>query len=126
MPDLDDVPAEIDRDWEFYSRPQVEQLADGSWRARYPVADWSVTAETRQAVIETLIAEDLRRVKEDPGYSVRKFKALHRHLTEPIPGVYAITHEQGERARASGNPQAEFERIANKIDAQNGYSTPPN
>jgi hypothetical protein len=121
MPDLDDVPAEVEQDWEFYSRPQFEQLADGSWRARYPVADWSVTAETRQAAVETLIAEDLRKVKEDPGYSVRKFKALHRHLIEPIPGVYAITREQGERARASGDPQAEFERIANEIDAQNGY-----
>jgi hypothetical protein len=103
---------------EFYSRPQVEQLADKSWRAHYPASDWSVTADSRESVIERLKLEDQRRLKEQPDYGVTRFKALRRHLVEPIPGVYAITREEGERIRATQDPQAEFERIADEIDAE--------
>ncbi|HME76446.1 MAG TPA: hypothetical protein VKI00_12570 [Mycobacterium sp.] len=106
---------------EFYSRPQVEQLADKSWRAHYPASDWSVTAESRESVIERLKLEDQRRLKEQPSYGVTRFKALHRHLIEPIPGVYAITREEGERIRATQDPQAEFERIADEMDRQAGH-----
>jgi hypothetical protein len=108
----------LENDMEFYSRPQVEQLADNSWRAHYPASDWSVTAESRESVIEKLKLEDQRRLKEQPGYGVTRFKALRRHLSEPIPGVYAITREEGERIRATQDPQAEFERIANEMDAE--------
>jgi hypothetical protein len=112
----EDIP--IEEDMEFYSRPQVEQLIDKSWRAYYPASDWSVTAENRESVIEKLKLEDQRRLKEQPGYGVTRFKALHQHLIDPIPGVYAISHEEGERIRATQDPHAEFERIANEIDAE--------
>lgn len=106
-----------DEDMEFYSRPQFERLSDGSWRAHYPASDWSVIGETRESAIEKLKLEHQRRVKEQPGYLAAEYNALRRHLIEPIPGVYAFTREEGERVRASQDPQAELERIANELDA---------
>jgi hypothetical protein len=101
----------------FYTRPQVEQLPDGSWRAYNPASDWSVTAETQEAAIAELSREDQRRGKEEPGYMVRNYEALRRHLVEPIPGVYAISNEEAERIRLTPDPEAEFERIADEMDA---------
>jgi hypothetical protein len=103
----------------FYSRPQVEQLSDGSWRAYYPASDWSITAASREAAIAKLQAEDQRRAKEQPSYTIERYKALRRHLTEPIPGVYAISREEAERIRSTADPQAEFNRIADEMDAGN-------
>lgn len=101
----------------FYSRPQVEQLPNGSWAAHYPASDWSITAESRESAIKKLQLEDQRRSKEQPGYTIERYKALRRHLVEPIPGVYAISREEAERIRSTPDPQAEFNRVANEMDA---------
>jgi hypothetical protein len=101
----------------FFSRPQLEQLPDGSWRAHYPASDWSITAVSRDAAIAKLQLEDQRRNKEQPGYTVMRYTALRRHLIEPIPGVYAISQEEAERIRSTPDPQAEFNRIADEMDA---------
>jgi len=103
----------------FYSRPQLEQLANGSWRGYYPASDWSITAASREAAIEKLQLEDQRRAKEQPGYMIERYKALCRHLTEPIPGVYAVSSEEAERIRSTSDPQAEFNRVADEMDAGN-------
>lgn len=102
----------------FYSRPQIEQLPDGSWHAQYPASDWSVTAESRAAAIEKLQRQDQRRAKEQPDYMIERYKALRRHLVEQIPGVYAIPHDEAERIRESPDPEAEFNRIADEMDAE--------
>lgn len=103
----------------FYTRPQVEQLPDGSWRAYHPASDWSITAPSREAAIAKLQLEDQRRSKEQPDYMTGRYKALRRHLTEPIPGVYAISLEEAERIRSTPDPHAEFNRIADEMDAGN-------
>jgi hypothetical protein len=59
--------------------------------------NWSVTADTRAAAIEQLRAEDIRRAQSQPGYIVARQEALSRHLTDPIPGVYAIPMRVAER-----------------------------
>jgi hypothetical protein len=103
----------------FYCRPQVEQLQDGTWRGRYPTADWSVVAEDRKSAIEQLKLEEQRRVREQPGYMAEQYRAMRRHLIAPIPGVYAFEKEVGERIRQSPNAEPEFERLADEMDAGN-------
>ncbi|WP_156764829.1 hypothetical protein [Mycobacterium sp. 1081908.1] len=103
----------------FYSRPQLEELPDGSWRAYYPASDWSITAASRDAAIAKLQLEDQRRSQEQPDYTATRYRALRRHLIEPIPGVYAISQEEAERIRSTPDPQAEFNRIADEMDAGN-------
>jgi hypothetical protein len=103
----------------FYSRPQVEQLPDGSWRAYYPASDWSITAESREAAIAKLQREDQRRSKEQPAYMAERYETLRRHLVGPIPGVYAISREEAERIRLMPDPQVEFNRVADEMDAGN-------
>jgi hypothetical protein len=103
----------------FYSRPQVERLPDGSWVGQYPAADWSITADSRESVITKLQLEDQRRSQEQPGYTIARYEALRRHLIEPIPGVYAISREEAERIRSTPDPQAEFNRVADEMDAGN-------
>jgi len=103
----------------FYSRPQVEKLPNGSWHACYPAADWSITAPSREEAIAKLQLEDQRRSKEQPDYMIRRYKALRRHLTEPMPGVYGISREEAARIGSAPDPQAEFNRVADEMDAGN-------
>jgi hypothetical protein len=116
MAESEDRPSGVDGIG-FFVRPQVEQLPDGSWRAFYPASDWSVTAENKDAAIAELSREDQRKGKEEPGYMVQNYETLRRHLIEPIPGVYAIREKEAERIRYGPNPQAEFNRIADEMDA---------
>jgi hypothetical protein len=108
---------DTDVDVGFYCRPQVEQLQDGSWRGRYPTADWSVVAGDRESAIEKVKQEDQRRLREQPGYMARQYQVMRQHLIEPISGVYAFSKELGGRIRESPNAEVGFERIADEMDA---------
>ena len=79
--------------------------------------NWSVTADTRAAAIEQLRAEDIRRAQSQPGYIVARQEALSRHLTDPIPGVFAIPMRVAERFMGTPGEQAELDRIADDMDA---------
>ena len=66
---------------------QLEQLADGSWRAHYAGVEWSVTGVTREAAVARLQAEDQRRVETDPEYRNELFRLAQRAEVDPAPGV---------------------------------------
>jgi hypothetical protein len=51
----------IERGVAFTFRPHVGQLDDGSWRARYPAADWSATRVSRAHAIANLADAALNR-----------------------------------------------------------------
>jgi len=73
----------------FMFIPQTLELAGGSWEAFYPGDEWSVTAESREAAIEKLKAEELQRV-QDPDRRTRRETIKRQHLVTPVPGVYAM------------------------------------
>jgi hypothetical protein len=104
-------------DFAFYSRPQLERLADRSWQAHYPAMDWSITAESREEAIEQLKQEDMRRAESVPNYIVARQAALSKHLTNPIPGVYAIPMSMIEQFMGTRDEQTELNRIADEMDA---------
>jgi hypothetical protein len=72
--------------------PQVNQ-SGGSWTARYPGADWSVSDSTRELALQRLREEFIRRQNagDDPlDYADEIFR---RHLQDPVPEVYAVDNE---------------------------------
>jgi hypothetical protein len=65
--------------------PEIDEH-DGSWTARYPGESWSVTADSRQLVIEKLFAEHERRAPTRE--SLDSLLALvDQSRIAPIPGV---------------------------------------
>ncbi|MCH9732001.1 MAG: hypothetical protein K0U84_20400 [Actinomycetia bacterium] len=97
--------------------PQVSERADGTWEARYPAADWSVTADTRESALAKLGDSLLERRGSDSEVDWQ-LAAVRRHLAEgPVPGVYAIPLEVNERIMNSADPQAALDEVLKQIDA---------
>jgi hypothetical protein len=53
-----------ERNAAFIFRPIVSQQLDGSWRACYPGAEWSVTAASSTAAAQKLHAAQLERLND--------------------------------------------------------------
>jgi hypothetical protein len=81
-----------DRRYAFHLQPQLER-SSGTWTARYPEADWSVSAPSKEQALQRLGEEFIRRQNagEDPlAYAEAVYR---RHLRDPVPGVYAVDNE---------------------------------
>lgn len=104
--------------------PQVSRSEDGTWQARYPAADWSVTGETREAALEHLhdIALERRGTENENTWQL---DAVRTHLTNgPVPGVYEIPLEVNERIMSSPDPKAALDAVIQQIDDQRTNQTP--
>jgi len=77
------------RRWAFRMTPQCEETDDG-WRASYPGADWSVSAQSEEEARQKFADEVARR--RNAGEQPKGFEAAiyREHLRRPIPGVYAM------------------------------------
>ncbi|MGH3559097.1 MAG: hypothetical protein ACRDTK_16670 [Mycobacterium sp.] len=73
--------------------PLITQQDDGSWRAQYPESDWHVTAETEEAAKAKIREEAERRLNAGQSSTGTPVDILERHLTHPVPGVYAMDTE---------------------------------
>ena len=92
----------------FIVRPIVSEQPDGSWRARYPEAEWSVTAASSTDAMHKLHAAQLDRLT-DPRSAHWQLIALRQHLDHgPVPGVYEIPadryHHQQRRSAGRAKP----------------------
>ncbi|MDI3312930.1 MAG: hypothetical protein QJR12_01165 [Mycobacterium sp.] len=74
-------------------RPLITQANDGQWRAQYPGLTWHVTASSEQAAADEITKEALRRLDAGQDDAQPPHDLLKRHLTNPIPGVYALDRE---------------------------------
>jgi len=72
--------------------PQLEQ-SGGSWTARYPEADWSVSAPTEEQVRQRLGEEVVRRQGAGENALAYADDVYRRHLRAPVAGVYAMKNE---------------------------------
>lgn len=106
QPDLDAIMRE--RGSAFVFSPQVAREPDGSWRAQYPVATWSVLASTESAAREALAA----RMRGPGAGGDWQVAAVHEHLTHgPVAGVYEIDLDTNERIMTADNPQAALNAV---------------
>jgi hypothetical protein len=92
-PDDDPELEALYQQYAVHIRPLITQTSPDEWRGQYPGQSWHVTASSEQAAGEEITKEALRRhdAGEDDAQPPRDL--LRRHLTEPIPGVYALDRE---------------------------------
>lgn len=108
--DVERVMAE--RDISFVFRPLMTEQPDGSYVARYPGADWSVTGPDSDQARTRLRDEELARIG-DPTTADWKINAVRLHLSEgPIDGVYELSNETADRVIDAGTPAALDAEIA--------------
>ncbi|EUA36335.1 hypothetical protein I549_1923 [Mycobacterium avium subsp. avium 2285 (R)] len=106
-----------ERNISFVFRPSITAQPDGTWIARYPGADWSVSGRDAEEARRALHAEELTRMR-DPNNADWKVEAVRRHLTEgPIDGVYQLDNETADRVIDDGTQAALDAEIA-AIDQQ--------
>lgn len=83
----------VERKISFVFRPCITEQSDGTWVARYPAADWSVTGRDVDEARECLRAEQLTRMR-DPSYSDWKIEAVRQHFAAgPVDGVYELDND---------------------------------
>ena len=103
--------------------PQVSQRDDGSWQARYPGANWTVTGDTRDDALAHLGAAVLEHRGTDHE-NIWQLHAVKTHITNgPVPGVYEIPLDVNERIMNSPDPQAALNSVIKEIDERRANST---
>ena len=108
----------IERGIAYVFRPQVSQLAGGSFEARYPAADWSAVGESRDEAIANLGEAALNR-RGTPDETSWQVAAVRTHLAHgPLDGVYEIPLDVNDRIMGSADPQAALTDVLDAIDAQ--------
>jgi hypothetical protein len=108
----------IERGIAYLFRPQVSQLDDGSFEARYPAADWSVAGASRDEAIANLGEAVLNRrgTRDETSWQIA---AVREHLAHgPLDGVYEIPLDVNDRIMASKDPQAALAEVLDAIDVQ--------
>lgn len=96
----------VDRNVSFHFQPLLTEQPDSTWTARYPGADWSVTATSEADARAQLRAEELRRI-DTPDASAWKISAVRQHIDHgPIPGVYELDNAAADRAIQAGTAEA--------------------
>jgi hypothetical protein len=102
----------VERNVSFVFDPLISQQPDGAWLARYPGADWSVTADNADEARAQLRVEELRRMS-DPEASSWKINAVRLHVEHgPVDGVYELDNTAADRAIQAGTPAALDAEIA--------------
>jgi hypothetical protein len=108
----------IERGIAYVFRPQVSQLAGGSFEARYPAADWSAGGDSRDDAIANLGDAALTH-RGTPDETSWQVAAVREHLAHgPLDGVYEIPLDVNDRIMASKDPQAALTEVLDAIDAQ--------
>jgi len=102
----------IERNVTFVFKPLITEQPDGTWTARYPGADWSVTGDTEADARAQLRAEELR-IIDTPAATDWKINAVREHFENgPVPGVHVLDNAAADRALAAGTPEAMSAEIA--------------
>ncbi|BCO99326.1 hypothetical protein [Mycobacterium intracellulare] len=99
-------------------RPRVEQQGDQSWKAWYPKSDWHVMADTKDNAAQKLRDEFERRLNAGEVDTEPEESLLERHLTDPIPGVYAIDRDVYMRMRTGPNFRSDLDALIARIDGE--------
>lgn len=97
-------------------RPQILQERDGSWRAQYPEADWSVRGASEQDARARLHDEFERRLHSGQADTAPNDDLLERHLANPIAGVYAIDRDTYMAIRERPDFNEEINRLIEAMD----------
>jgi hypothetical protein len=104
--------------------PQTVELADGSWEASYPGDEWSVTAESKEAAIEMLKAEELQRI-QDPVRRRQRREAIKReHLVTPVPGVAVMDAKLFHHLVTEKVTRAEIDRVFEEAERRRAVGQP--
>lgn len=109
----------LERDVAFHFDPLLTEQPDGSWVARYPGADWSVTGSDKEQAGQRLRAEILQRIGT-PDAHKWKINAVRHHIENgPIVGVYEIPNADFDRAVevGTGAVDAALEAARNRVKA---------
>lgn len=91
--DTDDDLTALNEKYATSFRPIITKTDDNRWRAQFPGVHWHVDADTEAAAGEEILNEALRRVDAGDPDAQPPHDILKRHLTQPIPGVYALDRE---------------------------------
>lgn len=98
--------------------PQLTRCEDGSWKARYPAADWSATGDTREAALARLHDAAFTR-RGTQGENTWQLNAVRDHLTNgPVAGVYEIPLDVNERIMQSADPKAALDAVIKQLDGR--------
>jgi hypothetical protein len=110
----------IERGIAYVFRPQLSQLAGGSFEARYPGADWSAVGDSHDEAIANLGEAALTR-RGTPDETSWQLAAVREHLAHgPLDGVYEIPLDVNDRIMRSEDPQAALAEVLDAIDSQRG------
>lgn len=99
-------------------RPRVERQSDQSWKAWYPKSDWHVTADTEDGATQKLRDEFERRLNAGELDTEHEESLLEQHLTDPIPGVYAIDHDVYMRMRTGPNFRRDLDALIGRMGGE--------
>ncbi|MEE6140677.1 hypothetical protein SKC41_30750 [Mycobacterium sp. 050128] len=99
-------------------RPRLEQQSDQSWKAWYPKSDWHVTADTEQGATQKLHDEFERRLNAGELDTQPDESLLTQHLSDPIPGVYAIDRDDYMRIRTGPNFRRELDQVVARMEGE--------
>ncbi|WP_292981276.1 hypothetical protein [Mycobacterium sp.] len=108
----------------FVFLPLLTHNPDGTWTARYPGADWDVTAPDEAGARQQLHDAQRQRLG-DPAKGDWQLNAVREHFAHgPIPGVY---HLDAETAARVHNPPSEEElnKAIAHIDRQRAQQPEP-
>jgi hypothetical protein len=67
-------------------KPEIEEWGDGTWHGHYPGENWSVTAESREALLEKLKEEHEKQATTRES-TERLLALVEESRINPIPGV---------------------------------------
>jgi hypothetical protein len=129
--DTDDDLTALYEQYATHIRPLITETSDHKWRAQYPGVDWHIVSESETTAGDELSKEALRRLDAGEPDAQPPHDLLKRHLTQPIPGVYALDRElflylrshaghtetqrafeEAERRRAAGQPYTKNDYLA--------------
>jgi hypothetical protein len=110
----------VERGIAYVFRPEVSQLASGSFEARYPGAEWSAVGASHDEAIANLGEAALNR-RGTPDETSWQVAAVRAHLAHgPLVGVYEVPLDVNDRIMVSKDPQAALTEVLDAIDAQRG------
>lgn len=96
----------VERNISFVFKPSVTEQPDGSWIARYPGADWSVSGGDAAEARQRLHAEELARMG-DSTHADWKIEAVRQYLEKGhLEGVYALDNGTVDQVVDAGTSAA--------------------
>lgn len=96
----------VERNVSFVFKPCIIEQPDGSWLARYPGADWSVSGGDETAARQRLRAEQLARMG-DSTHVDWKIQAVRQYLENGhADGVYVLDNDTVDQVIDAGTSAA--------------------